>query len=312
MLCTKKPLFHLNLSRFWIFVCFTTLIILVLITFPMWYEPIIVDYLGIDTTEKNRFKWEVITGLGYTLGLGLVVWQISNSSRRADAAERTFIEQRYHNAVEHLSNESESIRIGAIYNLYHISRNMDEYDQTIFDMFCAYLKRKKTIQISKKEKQIVVDKLCRGEGKKRIISEPDSIDISSADLSGIDFSNADLRNAILKGANLDGCVFDGADLTKAELPAELNVIKSMKGAILDEIELYTGTDMEGLQLQASSLKNSRLLYVNLSNANLTDAIGLTFEQLSKVKCLYNVIGLGENLKNRLMKEKPELFEQLKT
>lgn len=329
-------------------ICYLIMVATLIIAFPFWYEPIIVDYFGINTMEENLLKWEVIKGIGYALGLMLLAWQVLNTSRRADAAEKNAetalkanTEQRYHNAVSHLSNENESIRIGAIYNLYHISQSTKTYDETIFDMFCVHLKsdnskmldKKETIQISKKEKQIMIDKLFRVEEEKRIVAEPDSIDISGADLNSIDFSDAYLRNAKLTGVNIDLCIFDRADLTGATLPSELGGTKSMLGAKLDNIKLYTKTNMRGLKLQpselqkgnkkASSLVNSVLLSVDLSNADLTEVNltganfngsilksvkGLTFEQLSKAKCLSNVIGLDEDLEKRLKKEKPQLFK----
>lgn len=170
----------------------------------------IVYYLNIDITKPESFRWEYTKSIGYLVGVILLIWQITISNRRANAAEKTAeatsknveaalktaeatlaanVEQRYHHAVSDLGNKNTVIRIGAIYNLYHISQNTDTYDQTIFDMFCEHLcSKSEGILIDKKEKQIIVDKLFCVSEKERVLKEiPPKVDLSNLDFNGVNF-----------------------------------------------------------------------------------------------------------------------------
>lgn len=319
----------------WTYKFIIFLLVLVAIL-PFWFD-YAMQYFDINTKNNTGpFKWEVIKGFGYAIAMLLLIRQISISNRRADASEKTAeatlasgVEQRYHNAVSHLANESPVIRIGAIYNLYHISQSTDTYDATIFDMFCEYLRREKN-NISTKEKQIIVDKLFKVEAKDRVLENPQKIELNGMDFIDIDLTEADLTGADLTGADLTGakleaCTFDNANLTEAKLPANLKNIKSMNNATIDKVNFNTDSELQGLQLEEVSWQNARVLYTNLSNANLsgaklngtdftgtdfTDAKGLTFEQLSIVKCLHEVKGLNEKISERLKKGNPKLFEKL--
>lgn len=347
----KKPFIYfygkcISLKKFFkktwlIFIIFVLLIIAG--TLPYWYEFIIETHFNINfnndkNTERSQFKWEIIKNIGYFIGIVLLIWQISISNRRAKAAEKTAdatllsgVEQRYHNACEHLGSNVLSVRVGAIYNLYHISQSTNTYDQTIFDMFCAYLQNKPKEEptlgniITKKEKQIIIDKLFKVEKDKRVLINLKEIDLKGADLNGINFSNADLScksGADLTSTNLDTCVFDNADLSNAKLPEKLDVINSMNGAIMNGVNFISGTNLNGLLFKDGSWKNAEVRYTNLSNSNLsgtnlentcftgtnfTNATGLTFEKLIQTKNLYGVTGLDERLKKKLKDKKPELF-----
>lgn len=336
---------------------FIIFLLVSVIILPFWFDSA-VQYFDINTKNNTSpFKWEVIKGFGYAIAMLLLIRQISISNRRADASEKTAaavlsssVEQRYHNAISHLVDDNPVIRIGAIYNLYHISQSTDTYDETIFDMFCEYLKRVEN-KMTSKEKQIIIDKLFRVAKKDRVLEKPENIDLTNTnladinligadlthaeltdvDLTGVDLTDVDLTHAELTGtkltdAKLDNCTFDNANLTKAKLPTNLENIGSMNNATIDRVNFYTGSKLKGLILQNGSWKNAKVRYTNLSNAILsgtelndtdftgtdfTDAKGLTFEQLTKVKCLYNVIGLNSELENKLKKEKPTLFEKIK-
>ena len=331
---------------------------IIYLIFPKGYN-FITELLNIDKNDPG-FRWEYTKSIGYLLGVALLIWQITISSRRAKAAEdnakaalNANIEQRYHNAVEHLDSKKTTKRIGAIYNLYHISQLTDTYDKTIFDMFIQFLQSSPVD--SKKEKQIIIDKLFKEKEEKRVLKNPKNINLEGIYFEGIDFTNAYLKGANLKSTgsnfvdplaplvpsysseasdvldlldnlnNLDSCVFDNAILTGAKLPTNLTKLKSMNGANLDETEFFSESDLSGLQLKGGSWKNAKVRYTDLQNAdltgtdltgtdftgtNLTDVIGLTYKQLRKVKCLYNVQGLDTIIQKKLQNDYPKLFKPL--
>ena len=183
-------------------------IILLLITLiaslPFWHEIVIKSYFQIK--NKNTLEWEVVKSLGYAVGIAVLLAQISISSRRATASEESNLNQRYYNAIEHLSKDSVTARVGAIYNLYYISKSSNAYNKIIFDMFCSHLKNRGNIQ--KEEKQLIIDKLFRAKQPDRVVKIPKKADLQGVDFTGINFEGAFLRKAIFTGAKLDSCVFD--------------------------------------------------------------------------------------------------------
>ncbi len=224
--------------------------------------------VGINTEEIKNIQWTVIKNVSYLLGGLLLIIQILISNRRAVALEKTAdatlksgVEQRYHNATEHLANKNIVIRIGAIYNLYHISQSTDTYDTTIFDMFCAYLRNNKN-NVSQKEKQIIIDKLFIVDKDKRVLDN-----IKSIDLIGADLENINLKKVYLVGANLTDADLTGANLTEANLTK--------------------------VNLTGANLTEANLTKVNLTGANLTEA-NLTEANLTKVNLTETVIPYKQN------------------
>ena len=299
-----------------------------IIFLPYWYDVIIINYFSIKDGDALPLK--IIIGLGYVIGVLLLIIQLLISNRRADATEKTAkaalesnTEQRYHNAVTDLKAEESFIRIGAIYNLYHISQSTDTYDKTIFDIFCEYIKRDKN-KITIEEKQLIVDKLFRGDESSRVLKVPQKIDLCGVDLSGINFSDAELQGALLSKATLDGCIFDKTNLTGATLPGNLSNVESMKDVVLDKTNFTSSSNFGGLKMKVGSCKDATIRYsdltkvdltgtdltnTDLTGSDLTGVEGLIFDQLSKVKCLHAVRGLDIKIENRLKTEKSELFEK---
>ncbi len=156
-----------------------------------------------------------------------------------------------------------------------------------------------------------------------------------AKLQGANLSVASLRGARLDNAQLEGANLQGAFLTRSDLRlAHLSGAK-LQESILQRTNLdgtfFAQADLEGADLEGPNLQGAFLIEANLKDANiaecqvwgtdlreadlqgadLTGTEGLTFEQLSKVKSLWEVKGLDLELEARLRKEKPELFEEPK-
>ena len=77
----------------------------------------------------------------------VLIWQVRISDRRATALEKTAslgekgnITERFKNAIEHLGSDSESIRMGGIYGLYHVVRESCGYADTVLKILCAHAK----------------------------------------------------------------------------------------------------------------------------------------------------------------------------
>ena len=144
---------------------------------PRW----IFDLLGLsraggpETVEGNS-KYEVLKFIGISMGGVLIALQALIANKRANAMEHTAraqadaaqaqadaanaqaratVEQtdanrltergqrqeRLKNAIEHLGHESDSVRLGGAYELFHLAQDTEELRQTVFDILCAHIRR---------------------------------------------------------------------------------------------------------------------------------------------------------------------------
>jgi len=97
--------------------------------------------------------------------------------------------------------------------------------------------------------------------------------------------NSNLEGAYLVEAYLSGADFRGADLRRADFRRAYLVGANFRGTFLTEADLSEA---------------------DLNGANLSGAIGLTIEQLSKVKGLYKA-ELDPNLERQIMEKYPHLL-----
>lgn len=112
-------------------------------------------------------------------------------------------------------------------------------------------------------------------------------DFREALLQGANFRNAklqkaDLRWANLTGAKLDEGKLDGALLEGATLPTARLVNATLRGADLTDANL-SDANMTEADLTGADLTGARLEGTLLAGADLTDAVGLTLEQLQVAK-----------------------------
>ncbi len=98
---------------------------------------------------------------------------------------------------------------------------------------------------------------------------------------------ANLQGAILVGANLQGANLVGANLEEAN---------------------FLGANLERVNFQTVNLQRANLEGANLEGANLWGVYGLTIEQLSKVKSLYET-KLDPVLMEQVREKYPHLLEE---
>jgi uncharacterized protein YjbI with pentapeptide repeats len=117
-----------------------------------------------------------------------------------------------------------------------------------------------------------------------------------AHLKGTDLTWADLKWARLEGADLEGADLRSADLDEANL----------KGANLEGADLE-GADLRSADLDEANLKGANLKGADLEGAYLNETLGLTVDQLSQVKTLYNA-EIDPDLGKPLKEKYPNLFK----
>ena len=116
---------------------------------------------------------------------------------------------------------------------------------------------------------------------------------------GANLSRADLKGATFMGADFRGAIFIGSDFRNARLQD-----CKLQGVRLDGA--FQGALFIRANLQGANLKFAHFENADFDGANLEGATGLTVENLSKVKTLYNA-RLDHSIAKELMKLKPELF-----
>jgi len=107
----------------------------------------------------------------------------------------------------------------------------------------------------------------------------EGLDLSGAELKGLDLRRLDFEGAILAGADLEGADLREADFEEADLT----------GADLKEADLR-GVDFDGTILDGADLSGARL-----SGTDLSEATGLTADQLSAA-CFDETLTLPANLR----------------
>ena len=332
------------LQRDWIILL---IFIFVLCTFQYWGECLLCHF-SLENNEDN-LKF-LLRGCGYIFGGILLMRQVYISHLRVQASEKTAeaqlknnVETRYNNTLEHLSGEARPLaRLGSIYQLYYIANSNPEYRQVVLDLLIEHLHilckkyapKGDNRRIIEKEKQVIVDKLFKDGKPQDVFGENHTIDLDLENvvLSGLDLTGAWLVGANIKGSNIENTIFKKANLSKAKLPTNLNGCKDMSGAKLNEVELWTSTNLKSLNLKGAEIKNSKIIHAdltgtdltganlagtdltgtdltgtNLAKSDLTETIGLTFEQLRTVESLYKAKGLETDIRARLEEKCPHLF-----
>ena len=226
----------------------------------------------------KREKFEILKFLGVGMGGVLLALQVWMSHKRAKAMESTASAQakateeqakanrnteqgqrqeRLKNAIEHLGHQSDSVRLGGAYELFHLSRDTEELRRTVLDILCAHIRR------------------VTGEGQYREThnSKP-SEEIQSlltllfvqnhGVFKGLDVN---LRGSWLTGANLLGARLLGATLTETCLQGAFLRDARLQGALLRDARLQWA-DLRNVQLQGAILHSVRLQYADMEKAAL--------------------------------------------
>ena len=200
------------------------LTVLLLLFVLWWIKPELVKHLGYLIDSGLRYL--IDSGLGYFIGGVLFIWQISVFNRRSAAAEETAkamqktaelteignIAERFKNAIEHLGNDSVSVRLGGAYALHHIAQEERDYRKRVFEILCAHIRgttthpkyRPRNADSTEIKPAIEIQSILNLlfiEAQGRKIYKGLHVNLEGADLQGAIFIRADLQNANLWEAN---------------------------------------------------------------------------------------------------------------
>ena len=277
---------------------------------PKW----IFNLLGIAGTEEP--KYEALKFLGIGMGGILIALQALMSYKRAKAMEQTAEAQadaakaqadavskteqgqrqdRLKNAIEHLGHESDSVRLGGAYELFHLAEDTEDLRQTVLDILCAHI-RQTTSEDKYREKhkskpsEEIQSLLTLLFVQKHEAFKDCHINLQESWLNGADVRGAHLEKAILTKAHLQGTILykahlqnanfrdaylQGANLDIAHLQAAEFIQAHLQGvqlyrACMQGAEFF-GAHMQGARLVHASLQGARLGNTHLQGADLFSA-----------------------------------------
>ena len=264
------------------------LLVAVLLAVAFWDWQFMFRFLGLS--EKS----EVLKYLGISVGGLVLMLQAVIANRRANAMQQTaeaqvranentehgLRQERLKNAIEHLGSESESVRLGGAYELFHLAqdtRDNDSIRQTVLDILCAHIRRttgedayqdKHSSKPSEEIQSLLTLLFVQGHD----LFTGLRINLRESWLNGAELRRARLREADMRRAKLNEAILNDADLRKAILVnthlKEARLERTcLREADLSEAQLQ-GAGLSEAQLQGADLSFGQLAYAFLPRANL--------------------------------------------
>ena len=221
----------------------------------------------LGTAKNGESKYETLKFLGISMGGILIALQALMSYRRAKAMEDTAKSQadaakaqakateeqakanlhtehgqrqdRLKNAIEHLGHESDSVRLGGAYELFHLAEDTEELRQTVLDILCAHIRRT-TGEIEYREthdskpSEEVQSLLTLLFVQEHEVFKGRHTNLQGSWLNGADLKMSRLEKAKLTKAHLQGLIFSartckGRILSKPDYKGLLSVRHTCKG-----------------------------------------------------------------------------------
>ena len=254
-------------------------------------------------------KYEALKFLGIGMGGAVLALQAVIANKRAQAMDKTATAQlkanqateqgqrqeRLKNAIEHLGHESDSVRLGGAYELFHLARDTPDLRQTVLDILCAHIRRttrepeyrKGYKRNPSEEIQSLLTLLFVQEhrvftglhinlqgsclnGSNLSQARLEKARLEEAQLQGAHLEEAQLQGAHLEGAQLHEAHLEGAQLHEAHLEGARLHEAHLEGARLHEAYLG-GACLQGARLEEAQLQGARLEEAQLQGAHLEEA-----------------------------------------
>ena len=266
------------------------------------------NLLGLEGIgEKN----EILSFIGIAMGGILIALQALAAYRRAKAMEdaasaqaaasiaqsetNRYIEsgqrqERLKNAIEHLGHDSDSVRLGGAYELFHLAEDTKELRQTTLDILCAHIRRttsEKEYQHNypSKPSEEIQSLLTLLFVKNYRVFSGCYINLQGSWLNGADLEDARLKNANLKyvrfiHTNLSNAYLERANLFNAKMQASNLTSAKLMNADLSEAKMqvtdFSFTEMQKVklvktQMQASYFRETQMQGAFFENTNMRGA-----------------------------------------
>ena len=190
-------------------------------------------------------------------------------------AEMGLRQERLKNAIEHLGHESDSVRLGGAYELFHLAEETKELRQTAFDMLCVHIRRatgeaEYRENHESKPSEEIQSLLTLLFVQEHEVFKDLHINLQGSWLNGVVLSGARLRKANLVRAHLQEAELREAHLEEAHL-----FDAHLEGAVLREAHLEEAhlfdAQLQGADLEDVHLQRANLMRAQMQGADLVDA-----------------------------------------
>ena len=263
-------------------------------------EKCVSQLLGLAGASK---KYEVLKSLVIVMGGVLLTLQALASHRRAKAmegaakaqadsvkvqakavreqakanqdTEQGRRQERLKDAIDHLGNASDSVRLGSAHELFQLAQDTPDFRVTVLSILCAHIRRTTGEDEYRKKYKAQPSEEIQSLLTLLFVQEHEvftglHINLQGSWLNGADLMGARLVKTVLKKAHLQGADLRRADLRRADLRRT-----DLQEADLQEADLRR-TDLRGARvwdafLQRASLQRARLQGANLQGSILNEA-----------------------------------------
>ena len=266
---------------------------------------VFVGVLSFEYVEKHTSellglpsKNETLKFLGIGMGGVLVALQALMSYKRAKAMEQTAEAQadtakaqadavskteqgqrqdRLKNAIEHLGHESDSVRLGGAYELFHLAKDTleevskERLSQTVLDILCAHIRRTTGEDGYRKKHELKPSEEVQSLLTLLFVQEYEVFRGCHINLQGSWLNGADLKEARLWKARLTQVYLQRANLDRAHLQRANLVDAHLEDALLHKAQLQD-TVLLLAHLQGARLNDTHLQGATLNEAKLQGAV----------------------------------------
>ncbi len=202
---------------------------------------------------------------------------IDLTRHQLEISERSQVSARFSGAVERLSDDRVSIRLGGIYSLGQIARDSARDLQAVTSILAAFVRESATQDAYRETVDLgqlwPVEDIA---GALSVLSEINATeDFDSGyriNLRGVSLQDGRLMGINLRGANLNYTNLENAILAKSQLGGALLSGANLSFAHLEDVDLQeaslSAADLRDAKLSNSDLSRSLLESSNMSNAFL--------------------------------------------
>ena len=190
-------------------------------------------------------------------------------------------QERLKNAIEHLGHDSDSVRLGGAYELFHLAKDTENLRQTVLDILCAHIRRTTGEREYRRKFKLKPSEEIQSLLTLLFVQKHKVFRGCRIYLRGSWLAGAILLRARLLRADLSKAYLQKSFLREADLQGAFLVRAEMQGAVLREARLrgatlslakMQGTNLSGSHLQRVSFYQTQLQGADLSKAFLQGAI----------------------------------------
>ncbi len=272
------------------------------------------DFLNL-VNEYRKTIAQIIGGIYVLIGLGFTWIELSSTKNTLVLSERRYVRESYSDAVNKLGSNNPRVRLGGIYVLTDIVQESESYSNAVVQLLSTHVRMsvKDDNKARKEELQACIDAITKNpllatENPRGVSLQGISLqnynfngsffkqsllyrgDFSNSDFSAATMEQSQFYGTLCKKCRMEGTNFSETNMYGANLSQSILVnanlthvngqLAKLKEADLSGADL-SNSDFAEANFSGANLTNARLDNTNLSGVDLTSAIGLTKDQMTK-------------------------------